>query len=135
MNYFLSLPRSGHFSKLLVLFSDSQGSVSGTYDLREIFNKLEVATLHILDDFGDQGPFSYSRYRSSPFFESTQSLITQTLIANGLSKEDTATVGFGKGVNGATIHGLTLGAGRILCGFPPNQSGTSLEDADRKSVV
>lgn len=126
VNYLFCPPPSGDTSHLVVVFTAIHKPGDFTYNYKSTIDRVGVAALYILDDYGDQGAYYYSDHRSTAIFDSVQSLIKQICGSLNLNKEKVATVGSSKGGAGALIHGLALGVDRIIVGAPQTRIGTFL---------
>lgn len=126
LNYLFQPPKDGPITKMVVVFTAIHGVGDFTYNYKSTLDRVDVAALYILDDFGDQGSYYYSDHRSTVIFETVQSLIKKVMEDYGLSESDVATAGSSKGGAAALIHGLALGADRIFSGAPQTRIGSFL---------
>lgn len=124
LNYLFQAPDGREVTKLVVVFTAIHGSGDFTYNYKASLDRVGVAALYILDDFGDQGSYYYSDHRSTAIFETVQALIKRIMDDHGLSLVDVATAGSSKGGAAALIHGLALGVGRIFAGAPQTRIGS-----------
>lgn len=127
LNYlFCPSPKDGGTTNLVVCFTAIHQPGDFTYNYKSTIDETGAAALYILDDFGDQGAYYYSDHGSTAIFETVQDLIKHVMAENGLDVTRVATVGSSKGGTAALIHGLALGADRIIVGAPQVRVGSFL---------
>lgn len=126
LTYLLDDP-DGTAEALVVAFSAVHQPRDFTYNYRATLDGLNMARLFVLDDFGDQGAYYYSRSRGLGPFVAVQALIRDVLDRLGLPPSSLQTVGSSKGGTAALIHGLAAGAGHVVAGAPQTRVGSFLQ--------
>lgn len=108
---------------LAIVFSAINPQNDFTYNYRSTLSDLPMATMYILDDFGDQGAYYLANGRNFAEFRSVQGAIHEVLAEFELSPSQIITVGSSKGGSAAIAHGATLGAADIYAGAPQYKIG------------
>ncbi|MGW9405402.1 heparinase II/III domain-containing protein [Arthrobacter sp. NPDC055585] len=129
VNYLYIPPKNGRPNKLVIVFSAINRAGDFTYNYKKTVDESGIGALYILDDFGDQGAYYYSDHRSTDIFDSVQKLIKLVMEQHGYGLADVAMAGSSKGGSAALIHGLALGAARIIVGAPQTRIGTFVRHA------
>jgi len=128
LNYVLDMP-DGHVSRLIVVFTAMSQRYDFTYQYRRTLQGGESAVLYIVDDFGDQGSYYYSRNRDTSIYDAVQRLVESKRLFLGLDNESVVMVGSSKGGAAALIHGLGANVGSVIVGAPQTQIGKFVSSA------
>lgn len=134
LTYLLDVPEEGEVQGLVVAFSAIGKPYDFTYNYRSTLDGLPVARLFVLDNFGDQGVYYYSRSRVLGPYLAVQALLREVLSSLSLPPSSMITAGSSKGGTAALIHGLGAGARRIIVGAPQTRVGTFLKSAHPRTL-
>lgn len=125
LNYLLKTSQDATGSKFLAVgFSAIRAVGDFTYNYKSSLETIDVNTLFILDDFGDQGSYYYADHGDLGIFNSVQNLLKDLCSELEVPFSNVITFGSSKGGAGALIHGVALGAGHIYVGAPQTKIGT-----------
>lgn len=127
VTYLLDIPEEVP-QTLKVVFSAIHQPGDFTFNYRSSLGGTHSACLYILDDFGDQGAYYLANGRERAEFRSVQALIRDTASKLGLTSGVVTTIGSSKGGAAALMHGLSIGAERIVAGAPQTRIGSFLRD-------
>jgi hypothetical protein len=129
VHYLLELPKDRAPKRLAVVFSALEGPWEFGEAHRTTLKGLdpEAATLYVLDDFGEQGAYYLANGRNPAEFRSVQGLLHSVLRQVGLGPSDAITMGSAKGGTAAIMHGVSLGAARVIAGAPEVRIGNYLK--------
>lgn len=108
---------------LAIVFSAINPQNDFTYNYRSTLSNLPLASMYILDDFGDQGSYYLANGRNFAEFRSVQGAIHEVISEFNLSPSQIITIGSSKGGSAAIAHGVTLGAADIYAGAPQYKIG------------
>ena len=125
VNYLFEEPEGGT-DELLVVFTAIHQPWDFTYNYRTSLAGSSAAKLFILDDFGDQGAYYLASGRNLAEFRSVQGLLHSVMRQLGIGAGQVTTIGSSKGGSAAILHGVSLGAARVIAGAPQTRLGTFL---------
>ena len=123
VRYLLDLPDNGDPDKLLVVFSAVNPTGDFTYNYRASLADYSGAVMYILDDFGDQGSYYLASNRNFAEFRSVQGAIRSVIQQLDIKCSAVTTLGSSKGGTAALLHGVSLGAAKVLAAAPQYRIG------------
>lgn len=125
VNYLLEVPEGGA-EDLAIVFTAIHKPWDFTYNYRSSIDGLKAAKLFVLDDFGDQGAYYLANGRSESEFRSVQGLLQTVLRQLDIGSDRVTTIGSSKGGSSAILHGVAIGAARVIAGAPQTRLGSFL---------
>ncbi|WP_309104970.1 heparinase II/III family protein [Microbacterium sp.] len=109
--------------RLVVAFSEIGPAGARSDRSPRDLESVDAWKLFIRDNWGVHGAYYYAHAKETRIFAAVQGLITRTATELGISTRNITAVGSSSGGTGALIHGLAVGAGRVIVAAPQTRIG------------